>query len=255
MAVYGRDASDAKLLAKTGRFLFYRDSGPTLTFTRLQQVEHEAYLTLRAGQAGVTAPEVIEAGRAGPSGDALIVCRLPPGTMLSAARPEDVTDPMLDSLIGQVLTLRAARLAHGEISGDTVLLDPVTQTAALTNYRSATAQASEYLLDRDLAGAIAAAAVVVGAERAAAAAARCLSAEVLTGVLQHLRRAGLDPHPGARPARPQEAARPGAGAGGRGQVDRAAQAGRAAADQLDEPDPDRRHADRRLGADRRARST
>ncbi len=193
VSVFGRDAADAKLLAKTGRFLFYRDSGPTLTFTRLQQVEHEAYLTLRAGQAGVTAPEVIEAGRAGPAGDALIVCRLPPGTMLSAVRPEDVTDRVLDSLLGQVLTLRAARLAHGEISGDTVVVDPVTQTAALTNYRSATSQASAYQLDRDLASAIAAAAVVVGAERAAAAASRCLSAEVLTGVLQHLRRAGLDP--------------------------------------------------------------
>jgi uncharacterized membrane protein YbhN (UPF0104 family) len=193
VSVYGRDAADAKLLAKTGRFLFYRDSGPTLTFTRLQQVEHEAYLTLRAGQAGVTAPEVIEAGRAGPSGDALIVCRLPPGTMLSAVRPEDVTDRVLDSILGQVLTLRAARLAHGEISGDTVVVDPVTQTAALVNYRSATSQASAYQLDRDLASAIAAAAVVVGAERAAAAASRCLSAEVLTGVLQHLRRAGLDP--------------------------------------------------------------
>jgi uncharacterized membrane protein YbhN (UPF0104 family) len=193
VSVYGRDAADAKLLAKAGRFLFYRDSGPTLTFTRLQQVEHEAYLTLRAGQAGVNAPEVIEAGRAGPSGDALIVSRLPPGTMLSAARPGDVTDRVLDSLLGQVLTLRAARLAHGEISGDTVVVDPVTQTAALTNYRSATTQASEYQLDRDLASAIAAAAVVVGAERAAATASRCLSAEVLTGVLQHLRRAGLNP--------------------------------------------------------------
>jgi len=193
VSVYGRDAADAKLLAKAWRFLLYRDSGPTLTFTRLQQVEHEAYLTLRAGQAGVTAPEVIEAGRAGPSGDALIVCRFPPGTKLSAAKPQDVTDRMLDSLLGQVLTLRAARLAHGEISGDTVLLDPATETAALTNYRSAASQASEYLLDRDLASAIAAAAVVVGAERSAAAASRCLSADVLTGVLRHLRSAGLDP--------------------------------------------------------------
>src|SRR5215472_13878165 len=124
VSVYGRDAADAKLLAKAGRFLFYRDSGPTLTFTRLQQVEHEAYLTLRAGQAGVTAPEVIETGRAGPSGDALIVCRLPRGTTLAATQADDVTDSVLDSLFGQLLTLRGARLAHGEISGDTVLLDP-----------------------------------------------------------------------------------------------------------------------------------
>ena len=53
IAVYGRDASDAQLLAKTARFMLYRDSGPTLTLTRRQQVEHEAYLTLLADRAGV----------------------------------------------------------------------------------------------------------------------------------------------------------------------------------------------------------
>lgn len=51
IAVYGRDAAHARLLAKAGRFLLYRDSGPSLTLTRLQQVEHEAFVTLRAGQA------------------------------------------------------------------------------------------------------------------------------------------------------------------------------------------------------------
>ena len=45
--VYGRDAADARLLTKAGRFLLYRDSGPILAITRLQQVEHEAFLTLR----------------------------------------------------------------------------------------------------------------------------------------------------------------------------------------------------------------
>jgi glycosyltransferase 2 family protein len=73
IAVYGRDAADAKLLTKAGRFVLYRDSGPSLTLTRLQQVEHEAYLTVRAGQAGVAVPEVIEAATAGPSKDALVV--------------------------------------------------------------------------------------------------------------------------------------------------------------------------------------
>ncbi len=48
ISVYGRDAADAKLLAKVGRFLFYRDSGADLTLTRLQQVEHEGFLTMRA---------------------------------------------------------------------------------------------------------------------------------------------------------------------------------------------------------------
>ena len=73
IAVYGRDAADAKLLTKAGRFLLYRDSGPSLTLTRLQQVEHEAYLTMRAGQAGVAVPGILEAGTAGSSKDALLV--------------------------------------------------------------------------------------------------------------------------------------------------------------------------------------
>ena len=72
VSVYGRDASDAQLLAKTARFLFYRDSGPTLALTRRQQVEHEAYLTLMAARAGARVPAVLAAGPAGPAHDALL---------------------------------------------------------------------------------------------------------------------------------------------------------------------------------------
>ncbi len=193
IAVYGRDAADARLLTKVGRFLFYRDSGPSLTLTRLQQVEHEAYLTMRAGQAGVAVPEILEAGTAGSSGDALLVCRLPPGTTMSGADAASISDATLDNLYGQLLTLRRARIAHGAMSGDALLIDPAAQTAAVADFRNATANASPYQLDRDMAGAIAATAVAVGAEQAAASAARCLDADVLAGALQHLRRAGLDP--------------------------------------------------------------
>ena len=87
VSVYGRDASDAQLLAKTVRFLFYRDSGPTLALTRRQQVEHEAYLTLMAGRAGARVPEVLAAGPAGPSRDALLVTRPPAGSPLSVFAP------------------------------------------------------------------------------------------------------------------------------------------------------------------------
>src|ERR1022692_264313 len=165
IAVYGRDAADAKLLTKTGRFLFYRDSGPSLTLTRLQQVEHEAYLTMRAGQAGVAVPEVIEAGTAGPSKDALLVYRLPTGTTtLSEADATDISDATLDDLYRQLLALRSARIAHGAISGDTVLVEPAAETTVLTDFRSATSNASPDQLDRDMAGAIAASAVVAGAQ-------------------------------------------------------------------------------------------
>jgi uncharacterized protein (TIRG00374 family) len=191
--VYGRDAADARLLTKAGRFLLYRDSGPSLTITRLQQVEHEAYLTIRAGQAGVAVPEIAEAGTAGPAKDALLVGRLPPGTALSDADPADVSDDMLDDLYRQLLILRRARIAHGAISGDSVLADPGAQAVALADFRNASAGASPDQLDRDLAGALAATAVTVGAERAAGAAARCLTPEQLEGALRQLQKPALDP--------------------------------------------------------------
>ena len=193
IAVYGRDAADAKLLTKAGRFLLYRDSGPSLTITRLQQVEHEAYLTLRAGRAGVAVPEIIEAGTAGPSKDALVVYRLPAGKALSEADAADISDVTLDDLYRQLLTLRRARIAHGAISGDTLLVDSTAKTIVVADFRNALAGASPDQFDRDLAGAMAATALVVGAERAADAAARCLTPEMMAGALRHLHRPALDP--------------------------------------------------------------
>jgi glycosyltransferase 2 family protein len=191
--VYGRDAADAKLLTKAGRFLLYRDSGPTFTITRLQQVEREAYLTLRAGRAGAAVPELVEAGTAGPANDALLVSRLPAGPALADADPADISDAALDDLYRQLLALRRARIAHGAISADTLLVDPASKTLVLAEFRNASSSAPPEQLDRDTAGAMAATALAVGAGRAAGAAARCLPPEILTGALRQLHRPALDP--------------------------------------------------------------
>ena len=193
IAVYGRDAAGGRLLTKAGRFLLYRDSGPTLTLTRLQQVQREAFFALRAGQAGVAVPELVEAGTAGPSKDAVLVYRLPSAISLAEAGPDDVGDGALDDIYRQLLILRKARIAHGAISGDALLIDPAGQTAVLADFRNATGSASVDQLDQDLAGALAATAVTVGAERAGDAAARCLAPEVLAGALRHLHKPSLDP--------------------------------------------------------------
>ena len=193
IAVYGRDAADARLLTKAGRFLFYRDSGPALMLTRLQQVEHEAYLTMRAGQVGAAVPEIAAAGTAGPSKDALLVCRLPAGTALSDADAAPISDVTLDDLYRQLLVLRKARIAHGAISGDALLVDSTAKTIVVADFRNASASASPDQLDRDMAGAMAATAVAVGAERAADSAARCLTPEMLEGALRHLHKPALDP--------------------------------------------------------------
>ena len=106
LSVYGRDASDARLLAKLLRFCLYRDSGPTLILDRLQQVEHEAYLTMTAGRTGVLVPDVLAAGRFGPSRDAALVTGVPEGPLLSEAVGADLTDGTLDAILHAVLRLR-----------------------------------------------------------------------------------------------------------------------------------------------------
>ena len=63
--VIGRDEADAQFLAKLYRFVVYKESAPRLFFTRLRQVEHEAYVTLLAGEGGVRVPHVVVAGKAG----------------------------------------------------------------------------------------------------------------------------------------------------------------------------------------------
>ena len=233
VSVYGRDASDAQLLAKTTRFLLYRDSGPTLTFTRRQQVEHEAYVTLMADRAGARVSRVLAAGPAGPARDALLVTCPPPGRLLSeltpyvmpappetngsgiadgeatsADAPPDSdpapdsdgppeTDPVLteDTLTGifaQVLQLRAAGIAHGSISTETIVLGD-DGTCGFVDMRAAATVATDDQLDRDLAATLAAVALVAGPGRATAAAARTVPPDVLVAALPFLQRAALDP--------------------------------------------------------------
>jgi glycosyltransferase 2 family protein len=191
LSVYGRDASDARMLAKLWRFCLYRDSGPTLILDRLQQVEHEAYLTLMAGRAGVQVPDVLAAGRFGPSRDAALVTRVPDGPALSEAVGADLADGTLDEILLAALRLREAGIAHGALGGDTIVVSG--QGICVRNFRCASASASVSRLDSDLAGALGAMAVRAGAERTAAAAARVLGTDTARGALVHLQRSALDP--------------------------------------------------------------
>jgi uncharacterized protein (TIRG00374 family) len=191
LSVYGRDASDAGVLAKLWRFCFYRDSGPTLILDRLQQVEHEAYLTLMAGRAGVGVPDLLAVGRFGPSRDAALVTRLPAGPALAQASAADLDDGTLDEVLRTVLRLRRADIAHGALGTGTIVLSG--EGVCLRDFRCASAAAPAGRLDADLAAALAALAVQAGVERTAAAATRVLDIEAARGAIVHLQRSALDP--------------------------------------------------------------
>jgi uncharacterized protein (TIRG00374 family) len=169
----------------------YRDSGPTLIMDRLQQVEHEAYLTLMAQRAGVGVPDVLAAGRFGPSSDAALVTRVPDGPLLAQADGANLTDGTLDEILLAVRRLREVGIAHGALGGDTIIVSG--QGVCIRNFRRASASAPAGRLDTDLAAALAAMAVRAGAERTAAAAARVLPADTARGALVHLQRSALDP--------------------------------------------------------------
>jgi glycosyltransferase 2 family protein len=192
LAVYGRDASDARMLAKLWRFCFYRDSGPTLILDRLQQVEHEAYLTMMAGRTGVVVPEVLAAGRFGLSRDAALVTRLPDGRALAEVDATALSDGILDELLRSVLRLRGAGIAHGSLGAETIIVS-THGGLCLRDFRCASSSAPAARLDGDLAAALAAMAVRVGAERTADSAARALDSDAARGALVHLQRSALDP--------------------------------------------------------------
>ena len=191
LSVYGRDASDARVLAKLWRFAVYRDSGPTLIMDRLQQVEHEAYLTLMAERAGVLVPDVLAGGRFGPSNDAALVTRVPAGPTLAQADTACLTDGTLEETLLAVLRLREAGIAHGALGGDTIIVSD--RGICIRNFRRASASAPASRLDTDVAAVLAAMAVRAGAERTAAVAARVLEAGTARGALVHLQRSALDP--------------------------------------------------------------
>jgi uncharacterized protein (TIRG00374 family) len=191
LSVYGRDAADARVLAKLWRFCFYRDSGPTLILDRVQQVEHEAYLTLMAGRAGVRVPELLAVGRFGPSRDAAIVTALPSGPPLGDADPAAVPDGTIDEILQTALRLRRAGLAHGALGSETILLS--AEGVCVRDFRCASSSPPAGRLDDDLAAVLAAVAVRFGVERTAAAAARVLDTEAARGALVHLQRPALDP--------------------------------------------------------------
>ena len=193
VSFYGRDATDAQLLTKLWRFVFYRHSGAGLALTRIQQVEHESSITQLAARAGARVPEVLIASTLGPSRDAVVITRAPTGKPLAGIDQRQVTDAHLDDLFAQMVKLRSAAISHGALSPQTIVVDPGQETATLVDFRNGTSAASTFVLDQDLAGAMASAALAVGPQRTAASVVRVVPSGLLSGTLGHLRRAGLDP--------------------------------------------------------------
>ena len=90
-----------------------------------------------------------------------------------------------------MVRLRDARIAHGALGGDSIVVSD--RGICVRDFRRASASAPASRLDGDLAAALGAMAVRAGPERTAAAAARVLDADTARAALVHLQRSALNP--------------------------------------------------------------
>jgi uncharacterized membrane protein YbhN (UPF0104 family)/tRNA A-37 threonylcarbamoyl transferase component Bud32 len=185
--VYGRDAYDTQLLAKLWRTIWYRQEGTPPTLSRLQQAEHEAFLTLLARQAGVPTQEVVTAG-ATVDGDALLVLRIP-GRPLAELAPEDVTDLLLHDLWQAVGKLHEGDIAHGQIDPVHLTLDGEHLT--LVDFSAATVAPTLAQRRTDQAQALVTSVVAAGADRGLAVTHEHLGDAELSTVLPYLQTPAL----------------------------------------------------------------
>ena len=119
----GETLTDTRLVAKAWRFLVYKDGGPRLYLTRLEDVEHEAYCLLLAERGGARVPDVVVTGAAGPNA-ALLVERRPQGTHLADADEDVLTDSLLDAVWQQAINVHQGGVAHNALNLEHILSTP-----------------------------------------------------------------------------------------------------------------------------------
>ena len=187
--VYGRDAWDGQFLASLWTSLWNRGERPSLGFSRLRQVEHEAFVTLLAERGGVSVLPIVAAGMA-TQRDAVLVTEST-GRGLGSFGQHEVSDDLVEGLWRAVLALHELGVAHGQLDGDRLVIRP-DGSAAIGDFGGARVGASGGAMMADRAQVLVTTALVVGTDRAVAAATSVLGNDALANVLPYLQPAVLD---------------------------------------------------------------
>ena len=185
--VYGRDAWDGQLLNSTWSYLWYRDEAPSLTLSRLQQVEHEAFLTLLAERAGVPVLPVVAAGAA--EEDAILVVHSR-GRLLAQVDPTEVSDVLVEDLWRSVVRMHEAGIAHGSLD-DRHLVVLTDGTGAIAGFGGANAVATQAQIVADRAQLLVTTALGVGDDRAVSGAIDAIGPGPLAEALPFIQSAAL----------------------------------------------------------------
>jgi len=186
--VYGRDAWDGQLLTSLWSSIWNRGETPRVG-GRLQQVEHEAFITLLAERAGVRVQPVVTAGLA-EGRDAVLVIETGDARPLSELGGDDVDDATLRRIWELDAALFRGRIAHGELDSDAVMIAPDGEPA-VADLGGAAVSATGTALLADRAQLLVATALAVGVPRAVAAAQAELGGDAIAAMLPYLQPAAL----------------------------------------------------------------
>lgn len=184
--VLGRDEADSELVQKFWRSIVYKGSGPNLYLTRLQEIEHSAFVTIVAQQHGVRTPQVLVAGQAGPK--TALLAERGIGPVIADIDSAEVSDENLLELWRQVGLLHRARISHGNL--DTAHVAIGSDGPAIIGFGGAS-MLSSATFDHDVVSLLVSTAAIVGSERAVAALTRALGPGTLATVLPLLQPAAL----------------------------------------------------------------
>jgi uncharacterized membrane protein YbhN (UPF0104 family) len=181
--MYGRDAWEGQLISSWWTRLWYRAESPSTRVGRLQQVEHEAFVTLLAERADVPVLPVVVAGLVWDrdavlvtAADARPVARLAGG---------DVGDAFLRACWDALTGLHHAGISHGDLNADSVMVTS-DRRVVLTDLARANTSPSDAQLATDRVQMLVTTALLVGPQRAVAVALDCLGTEALTGLVPYL---------------------------------------------------------------------
>jgi uncharacterized membrane protein YbhN (UPF0104 family) len=186
--IYGRDAWDGQLITSLWSSVWTRGETPRVG-GRLQQVEHEAFITLLVERAGITVQPVLTAGLA-EGRDAILVVDTGDARPLFALGADEVDDAAIARIWELETRLFDARIAHGQLDGDAIVVRP-DGTPALADLGGATVSATTVALQADRAQLLVATALAVGSERAVRAALAALGSDAIASVLPYLQPAAL----------------------------------------------------------------
>lgn len=186
----GRDATDGQLLAKLGRWLWYKDSGPGLALTNQQEIEHHAFLLLLAERRGVAVPRVVLAGRIGERRDATLLATIADGTTFADDDHIEVTDAVIASMWSELKKLHDTGIAHGAIwAGQFRSRD--ASSVEFTDLASADADPDDDALLADRVALLVTTAELTTEDRAVAAARAALGDDGLVALLPVLQTSAL----------------------------------------------------------------